>query len=63
MGFIGTYNNFTVKGADSSGFGLELGAGLSLPIEQQTTLFADADLTLRPDYNGFRANIGLRYDF
>ena len=52
-----------VKGVDTSGFGFDLGVGLSVPMEMQTTLFFDADLNVRPDYTGASANIGLRYDF
>ena len=52
-----------VKGTDTTGTGFEIGAGLSIPVEMQTTVFADADVTVRPDYTGVRANIGLRYDF
>ncbi len=56
-------NGYKVKGVDSTGTGFEVGVGLSIPVEQHTTLFADADLTYAPDYMGFRANVGLRYDF
>ena len=56
-------HNFSVKGADSTGIGFEIGAGLSIPVEQHTTLFADADFTYAPEYTGFRANVGVRYDF
>ena len=38
-------------------------AGVSIPVEQHTTLYADADFTYAPDYTGLRANIGVRYDF
>ena len=54
---------YTVKGADSSGMGFKIGAGLSIPVEQHTTLYADVDYTSAPDYSGFRGNIGVRYDF
>ncbi len=60
---IGTSDLYKVKGADSTGTGFELGAGISLPVEQHTTIYADADVTFRPDSTGFRGNIGLRYDF
>ena len=53
----------TVTGTDTTGTGYNLGAGLSLPIQMQTTFFADVDFTTRPDYTGVRANVGLRYDF
>lgn len=52
-----------VKGTDTTGVGLEIGGGLSIPVQQHTTLYADADVTFNGDYNAFRANIGLRYDF
>ena len=56
-------HNFSVKGTDATGFGFEIGAGLSIPVEQHTTLFADAEYTYAPEYTGIRANIGVRYDF
>lgn len=60
---IGSSSLYSVKGADSTGTGFELGAGISLPVEQHTTLYADLDVTFRPDSTGVRANIGMRYDF
>lgn len=56
-------DSFKVKSADSSGMGYKLGAGISIPVEQHTTLYADVDYTTAPDYTGFRADIGVRYDF
>lgn len=56
-------NGYKVKGVDSTGTGFEVGVGLSIPVEQHTTIFADADFTYAPDYMGVRANVGLRYDF
>lgn len=55
--------SYKVKTADSSGTGYKLGAGISIPVEQHTTLYADVDYTYAPDYSGFRADIGVRYDF
>ena len=52
-----------VTGADTSGTGVELGFGISIPVEQHTTLYADADLSIAPDYTALRANAGMRYDF
>lgn len=52
-----------VKGTDTTGTGFDFGAGLSIPVGVQTTVFADADLNVRPDYTGVRANVGLRFDF
>ena len=53
----------TVSGTDTTGVGYTIGAGLSIPVQMQTTLYADVDMTLRTDYTGVRANVGLRYDF
>lgn len=53
----------SVYGTDTSGTGFNLGAGLSIPVQMQTTIFADADMTIRTDYTGFRATVGFRYDF
>ena len=53
----------TVSGTDTTGLGYTIGAGLSIPVQMQTTLYADVDMTLRTDYTGVRANVGLRYDF
>lgn len=63
IGLLAGGDKFKVKGADTTGTGFEVGVGVSIPIEQHTTLFADADFTYSPDYTGVRANIGLRYDF
>lgn len=63
VSFIGGGPVHTVKCAEVGSFGAELGAGLSVPVGAYTTVFADADLTLRTEYTGVRANIGLRYDF
>lgn len=60
---LGKAKAHEVKGVDTSGTGFDLGVGLSIPMEMQTTLFFDADLNIRPDYTGVSANIGLRYDF
>lgn len=54
---------FSVSGTDTTGTGYTLGAGLTIPVEVQTTIFADVDMTIRPDFTGIRANVGMRYDF
>ena len=60
---LGNSDMYEVTGTDSSGTGFELGAGVSIPVEQHTTFYADVDMTIRPDTTGFRGNIGVRYDF
>ena len=63
VGLLAGGDRYTVEGVDSTGTGFEIGVGLSIPVEQHTTVFADADFTYAPDYMGVRANLGLRYDF
>lgn len=63
VAYLADGKTFKVNGTDSSGTGYQLGVGVSIPVEQHTTLYADADYTTAPDYTGFRGNIGVRYDF
>lgn len=63
VSFIGGGHSFTTTGADGGNFGVQLGAGLSVPVGVQVTLFADADAEFRAKQTDVRANIGVRYDF
>lgn len=63
VGFIGGGHTFTTTGVDGGNFGVQLGAGLSVPVGIEVTLFADADAEFRSNQTDFRANIGVRYDF
>ena len=60
---LGRGSAHEVSGVDTTGTGFDLGIGLSIPVEMQTTVFFDADVNIRPDYTGVSANLGLRYDF
>ena len=63
VSFIGGGSPYTVHGAKSGDFGVQLGAGLSIPVYNQTTLFGDVDGEFRSKQTDFRANIGVRYEF
>ena len=63
LSFVGGGQKMRVKGTDSGSFGVQLGAGLSVPVGVSTTLFTDADAEFVSDYTDVRVNLGLRYDF
>lgn len=63
LSFIGGGHQFTGHGAESGDFGVQLGAGISVPVGVQTTLFGDVDGEFRSKQTDFRANIGVRFDF
>lgn len=63
LSFIGGGQKMRVKGTDSGSFGVQIGAGLSVPVGVSTTLFTDADAEFVSDYTDVRVNLGLRYDF
>lgn len=63
LSFIGGGKQFTGHGAESGNFGVQLGAGISVPVGVQTTLFGDVDGEFRSHQTDFRANIGVRFDF
>lgn len=63
VSFLGGGSPYTVHGAESGDFGVQLGAGLTIPVYNQTTLFGDVDGEFRSKQTDFRANIGVRYEF
>ncbi|MGN0836488.1 MAG: autotransporter outer membrane beta-barrel domain-containing protein, partial [Akkermansia sp.] len=63
VSFIGGGQKMRVKGTDSGSFGVQVGAGLSVPVAVSTTLFTDVDAEFVSDYTDVRVNLGLRYDF
>lgn len=63
LSFIGGGTPYTVHGAESGAFGVQLGAGLAVPVSTQTTIFGDVDAEFRTKQTDVRANIGVRYDF
>lgn len=53
-----------VESAESGAVGMELGAGLSIPLGGgNSALFLDASLELRSDYTNANATVGYRMDF
>lgn len=63
VSFLGGGSPYTVHGAECGDFGVQLGAGLTIPVYNQTTLFGDVDGEFRSKQTDFRANIGVRYEF
>ena len=53
-----------VESAEVGAFGVELGAGLTVPVGQEGgSLFFDASLELRADYTNVNATVGYRINF
>ncbi len=53
-----------VKGAEAGAFGVEIGAGLTIPIGQESgALFLDASAELRADYVNANGMVGYRINF
>ncbi|MCQ2365429.1 MAG: autotransporter domain-containing protein [Akkermansia sp.] len=63
VSYIGGGAPFTVHGAESGDFGVQMGAGIAIPLYNQTTVFGDVDGEFRSKQTDFRANIGVRYEF
>ncbi len=53
----------TVESAEMDAFGVELGAGLTLPLGTNSALFIDASAELRGSYTNFNGTIGYRINF
>ncbi len=54
----------SVDSAEMGAFGLEVGAGLTLPIGQEGgSIFADASVELRSDYTNVNGTVGYRINF
>ncbi len=64
VAFAGIGHGSTVKSAETGAFGLELGAGLTVPVGQESgSLFFDASLELRADYTNVNGTVGYRINF
>lgn len=54
----------TVESAESGAFGVEIGAGVTIPISQDSgSIFVDAALELRSDYTNVNGTVGYRINF
>ena len=61
-GFINRATRAGIESAEVGAFGVELGAGISVPVGTGS-IFADAAVELRSDYTNFNAAVGYRVQF
>ena len=53
-----------VKSAETGAFGLEAGAGLTIPLgDEGSSIFMDASVELRADYTNVNGTVGYRINF
>lgn len=62
VGFIGRSRRAHIESAELGAFGVELGAGVSVPVGCGS-LFADGEVELRSDYTNFNATVGYQLTF
>ncbi len=65
VAFIGGGSRATVESAEPGAFGVELGAGLSIPVgdENDGTLFFDVSAEFRSGYSDLNGTVGYRINF
>ncbi len=64
VSFVDGSTTRSIEGAEASMFGVEFGAGLSVPVGMETgTFFMDAGLELRDGQNSMNASAGYRFSF
>ena len=65
VAFINGTGRGTVESAELGAFGVELGAGLSIPVgdENDGTIFFDVSAELRSGYNNVNGTVGYRINF
>lgn len=61
-GFTGYATRAGIESAEQGAFGVELGAGISVPVGTGS-IFADGAVELRSDYTNFNAAVGYRVQF
>jgi uncharacterized protein with beta-barrel porin domain len=61
-GFINQATRANIESAEMGSFGLELGAGISVPVVRGS-IFADGAVELRSDYTNINASAGYRIQF
>ena len=61
-GFTGYATRAGIESAELGAFGVELGAGISVPVGSGS-IFADGAVELRSDYTNFNAAVGYRVQF
>ena len=62
VGFINQAARANIESAELGAFGVELGAGISVPVGRGS-IFADGSVELRSDYANFNATVGYRIQF
>lgn len=62
VGFINHATRANIESAELGAFGVELGAGISVPVSSGS-IFADGAVELRSDYTNFNATVGYRVQF
>ncbi|MBQ3218609.1 MAG: autotransporter outer membrane beta-barrel domain-containing protein [Akkermansia sp.] len=62
VGFIGRDIRANIESAEIGAFGVELGAGVSVPVGRGS-IFADGEVELRSDYTNFNATVGYQLTF
>ncbi len=62
VGFINQSARANIESAELGAFGVELGAGISVPVGRGS-IFADGSVELRSDYTNFNATVGYRVEF
>ena len=65
VAFLGGRKTATVESAELGAFGVELGAGLSIPVgdEEDGTIFFDVSAELRSGYTNVNGTVGYRINF
>ncbi|MEG3023245.1 MAG: autotransporter domain-containing protein, partial [Akkermansia sp.] len=63
VAFKGSNNRQTVYGSKMGTTGVVFGAGLSVPVNQQGTIYVDANADVRSRATSVNGNIGYRYNF
>jgi len=62
VGFINHATHANIESAEMGAFGVELGAGISVPVGKGS-IFADGAMELRSDYTNFNATVGYKIQF
>ena len=62
VGFVDHVSRATIESAERGAMGLELGAGISMPVGSGS-LFTDGAVELRNDYTNFNAAVGYKIQF
>ncbi len=62
VGFLGQATRADIESAELGAFGVEFGAGISVPVGKGS-IFADGAVEMRSNYTNFNATVGYKLDF